>query len=82
VVATKVGGIPEIVVHGETGILIPPRDTDALAIAIIDLLQNRLKEKDMGEAGRIRAAKRFSIYKMIEKTENLYQELLKEKQLI
>ena len=82
VVATKVGGIPEIVVHGETGVLIPPRDTDALAIAIIDLLQNRLKAKDMGEAGRIRAGKRFSIYKMIEKTENLYQELLKEKQLI
>ena len=82
VVATKVGGIPEIVVHGETGVLIPPRDTDALAIAIIDLLQNRLKAKDMGEAARIRAGKRFSIYKMIEKTENLYQELLKEKQLI
>ena len=82
VVATKVGGIPEIVVHGETGVLIPPKDTDALAIAIIDLLQNRLKAKDMGEAARIRAGKRFSIYKMIEKTENLYQELLKEKQLI
>jgi glycosyltransferase involved in cell wall biosynthesis len=82
VVATKVGGIPEIVVHGETGILVPPRDTDALAIAIIDLLQNKLKAKNMGEAGRIRAGKRFSIYKMIEKTENLYQELLKEKQLI
>ena len=82
VVATKVGGIPEIVVHGETGMLIPPRDTDALAAAIIDLLQNRLKAKDMGEAGRIRAGKRFSIYKMIEKTENLYQELLKKKQLI
>jgi hypothetical protein len=41
-----------------------------------------LKAKNMGEAGRIRAGKRFSIYKMIEKTENLYQELLKEKQLI
>ena len=82
VVATKVGGISEIVVPGETGMLIPPRDTDALAIAIIDLLQNRLKAKDMGEAARIRAGKRFSIYKMIEKTENLYQELLKEKQLI
>jgi len=82
VVATQVGGIPEIVVHGETGVLIPPRDTDALAIAIIDLLQNKLKAKNMGEAGRIRAGKRFSIYKMIEKTENLYQELLKEKQLI
>jgi len=82
VVATKVGGIPEIVVHGETGILIPPRNPHALAIAIVDLLQDRLKAKDMGEAGRIRAGKRFSIYKMIEKTENLYQELLKEKQLI
>ena len=82
VVATKVGGIPEIVVHGETGVLIPPRDTDALAAVIIDLLQNRLKAKDMGEAGRIRAGKRFSIYKMIEKTENLYQELSKKKQLI
>ena len=82
VVATEVGGIPELLVHEETGILIPPADTDALAIAVMDLLRNKLKAKDMGEAGRIRADKHFGIYKMIEKTEKLYQELLKEKQLI
>ncbi len=82
VLATEVGGIPELVVRGETGILIPPRDSDVLATAIIDLLRNKLKAKDMGEAGRTRAEEHFSIQKMIEKTGSLYQKLLKEKQLI
>jgi glycosyltransferase involved in cell wall biosynthesis len=82
VVATEVGGIPELVIHGETGLLVPPKDSDALASAIIDLLQDKLKAKKMGEVGRIRVEEHFNISKTVEKTESLYQELLKEKQLL
>jgi len=82
VIATEVGGVPELVIHGETGMLVPHKDSDALACAIADLLKNRLKARRMGEAGRIRAEEHFSIQKMIEKTESLYQELLREKKLI
>ena len=82
VIATEVGGVPELVIHGETGMLVPHKDSDALACAIADLLKNRLKARRMGETGRIRAEEHFSIQKMIEKTESLYQELLREKKLI
>jgi len=82
VVATKVGGIPELVVHEETGILVHPEDSSALANAILDLLQDKLKAKKMGEAGRVRVEEHFNISRMVEKTENLYRELLREKQLL
>lgn len=75
VVATNVGGIPSVVVDGETGILVPPRNPEALTEAIISLLRNPEKMKKMGEAGKERA-KFFSVEVMIEKTEKLYEELL------
>ena len=82
VVATDVGGIPEVVIHEETGILIPPKDSDALASAMIDLLQNNFKAQKMGEAGRDRVEKHFSLARTIEKTECLYKKLLEGKQLL
>lgn len=82
IVATKVGGVPELVVHGETGILVPPEDSDALASAIIGLLRDKLKAKKMGEAGRMRVEEHFNISKTIKETEYIYLELLKEKQLL
>ncbi len=48
VVATEVGGVPELVLHGETGILVPPGDTDALAQAILDLLHGSGKSTHDG----------------------------------
>jgi len=51
VVATNVGGIPEIIKHGLNGILVAPEDPDALAQAIIHLLKNRDKARQMGEEG-------------------------------
>lgn len=75
VVATNVGGIPSVVIDGETGILVPPKNPDAIAEAIIFLLQNPEKMKKMGEAGKERT-KLFSIEVMIEKTQRLYEELL------
>ncbi len=52
VIATQVGGLPEMVEDGVTGYLVPPRDADALAAAIIDIMQDNDKREQMGEAGR------------------------------
>jgi glycosyltransferase involved in cell wall biosynthesis len=82
VIATTVGGVSELVVPGKTGLLIPPKDTDALAHAIIKLLRNKFQAKKMGNAARVRVEQHFTISGTVEKTENLYRELLKAKQLL
>lgn len=60
VIASRVGGIPEVVVDGETGILVPPADEAALASAIRSLLDNPQTRERMGRAGAQRAAQHFS----------------------
>ena len=82
VVATRVGGVPELVVDGETGILVPSEDTAALARAIVDLLKDTRKADRMGKAGRERVRQHFSMTAMVAKTDSLYQELLKTKKLL
>ena len=82
VVATRVGGVPELVVDGETGILVSPKDTEALARAIVTLIQDPLRGRSMGEAGRKRVQDHFSMTAMVTKTDHLYQELLKTKKLL
>jgi sugar transferase (PEP-CTERM/EpsH1 system associated) len=79
VVATAVGGTPEVVVEGETGLLVPPRDPAALAEAIITLLRDPARMADMGRNGRQRVANQFSLEKMIQQTETLYEALIQEK---
>lgn len=76
VVATNVGGIPELVKDGETGILVPPRDAESLAKAIIALLKDRDKARHMGLFGRRRVEKEFDVEIMVRKTEETYQELI------
>jgi glycosyltransferase involved in cell wall biosynthesis len=76
VVATDVGGNPEAVENGVTGLLVPPRDPDALARAVCLLLGNREMAAEMGNAGRERVAKRFSMDQMVRETETLYLKLL------
>lgn len=82
VVATAVGGTPEVVVDGVTGVLIPPLDPDALARAITRLLQDSDLRGAMGRAGRERVGQLFSAARMVERTEWLYQQLLVEKGVI
>jgi glycosyltransferase involved in cell wall biosynthesis len=72
VVATGVGGIPEVVVDRETGFLVPPRDHEAMADAIVKLLKDDPLRKRMGEAGRARATARFSAERMVQDTLRLY----------
>jgi len=79
VVATQVGGIPEVVADGETGILVPPRDPGALAGAICVLLEDRERAREMGIAGRKQVERLFGIETMVAKTEVLYEELIGEK---
>jgi glycosyltransferase involved in cell wall biosynthesis len=60
VVASAVGGIPECVVAGETGLLVPPARSEPLAGAIIELLTDRARRRRFGEAGRRRVQERFT----------------------
>jgi glycosyltransferase involved in cell wall biosynthesis len=76
VVATAVGGNPEAVEHGVTGLLVPPRDARELAGAIASLLENPDLARTLGEAARRRVAERFSLDLMVRQTERLYQMLL------
>ena len=60
VVATPVGGTPEVVLDGETGLLVPPRDPRALAAALQRLVDDADLRRRLGEAGKRRAVERFS----------------------
>lgn len=79
VVATAVGGTPEVVVDGVTGLLVPPRDPAALAQAIATVLRDADVRRRMGEAGRERVERCFSLEEMVRRTEDLYEELIREK---
>ncbi len=79
VVATNVGGIPEIVKNNQTGLLVPPTNSRALARAILELLEDREKAERLGRNGRKLIEEKFSQETMIEKIEDLYRELLKKR---
>jgi glycosyltransferase involved in cell wall biosynthesis len=76
VVATNVGGNPEVVVHGETGLLVPSKDPAALAEAICRVLLTPGLRQRFGQAGRRRVLDHFSNERMIRTVERLYGELL------
>ena len=77
VVATRVGGNPEAVEDGVTGLLVPPRDAAGLAGAIARVLEDRELAGRLGGAGRARVVERFSIQDAIRHTERLYLTLLR-----
>lgn len=81
VVATAVGGTPELVSHNQTGLLVPPQNPEALAQAISQLLNHPELAAQMGQNGRQRAAAQFTIERMVAQTETLYERLLREKGL-
>lgn len=76
VVATRVGGVPEVVVDGETGLLVPPEDPQALAEAIRRVVRDPALARRLGAAGRRRAQAFFSAERMAEQTAALYRELV------
>ena len=73
IVATTTGGIPEVVVDGETGFLVPPRDDRAMADAIITLLKDSAQRAQMGAAGLARAQSKFSAERMLQETLRVYK---------
>jgi glycosyltransferase involved in cell wall biosynthesis len=75
VVATAAGGVPEIVVDGECGYLVPPGDANALAGRICDLLRDPQKASAMGKRGQERAARLFSASQSARKMEAIYRTL-------
>jgi len=76
IVASAVGGIPEAIEDGKSGLLVPPDDSRALAQAIALLLDNPEKAQDLGRASRTRAELLFDQDKMIDSISALYEELL------
>jgi glycosyltransferase involved in cell wall biosynthesis len=72
VVATAVGGIKETVVDGETGLLVPPRDPEALAAAIRWVLEHPDEAGRLADEARRRAVERYSLQRMIDETLALY----------
>ena len=75
VVASRVGGIPDLVRHGETGYLVPPADEKALANGIKKLLDDPGRAKQMGQQGK-EYCRQFSLEAMIEKLDDLYSDLI------
>jgi glycosyltransferase involved in cell wall biosynthesis len=81
VVATNVGGVREVVKDGETGLLVPPRDPEAMAQAILRLLSRPDTGQQLGEAGRRQAFPRHSVGRLLADVERLYLDLAREKGL-
>ena len=79
IVASRVATIPEVVLDGETGVLVPPGDPLALAEALARLGNEPEVAAQLGEAGRERLRRHFSIDKMVGDTELLYRELLEDR---
>jgi starch synthase len=75
VVASRVGGLPELVIDGTTGLLVDPDNPAALSQAILRILDDRASAQAMGRAGRRRAEKLFAWEKIVETLLALYKEL-------
>jgi glycosyltransferase involved in cell wall biosynthesis len=78
IVACRAGGAPESIAEGETGLLVPPRDSAALAEAVLTLLDNRLAARRFGLAGQERARQLFNWPRYIATLEGVYDRVLGE----
>jgi glycosyltransferase involved in cell wall biosynthesis len=74
-VATAAGGIPDVIVDGETGFLVPPRDDAAMARQLITLLKDSSLSARMGAAALARARVHFTVERMVRETVDVYEQL-------
>jgi glycosyltransferase involved in cell wall biosynthesis len=82
VVATRVGGLPDLIREGQTGYLVPPGDAPAVASALLRVLCKPETARRMGEAARMVARERFAAQRLIADMERLYLELLERKRAL
>jgi len=75
VVATSVGGVPDLIEDGVHGLLVPARSPDELAAAIASLLSDRERAREMGERARARQQEEFTLDAFVRRVEDLYEEL-------
>jgi L-malate glycosyltransferase len=76
VIATRTGGLPEVVLHGETGYLVDLGDTRSMADCAIAIISNDRKRREMGERGRAWAVDRFNTDRVIPQYEKLYERII------
>ena len=79
IVASRVGGMPEVVRDGETGLLVPPGDPGALAAACAALLRDRDRAARLGHAGRKRVEAEFGIDRLVAELASLYRSILQDR---
>lgn len=77
VISTNVGGIPEVVVDGVTGILVPPGDPNALSRALMKLLDDPNQRESMGREGRKRVKERFHLQGSVQRIQEIYRDVLR-----
>jgi glycosyltransferase involved in cell wall biosynthesis len=75
-VASDVGGVPEVIENGRSGLLVPPGDIDALAKAVKDLIESRDLRERLGTQARERVRQEYSTERMLERYSDLYEEVL------
>jgi glycosyltransferase involved in cell wall biosynthesis len=75
VVATRVGGLPDLVLEGKTGLLVPPRDPGALAAAVRALLGSPAERRLLGTAARERQRAEYDFARFVTRIEDLYRTL-------
>jgi glycosyltransferase involved in cell wall biosynthesis len=81
VIATRVGGLPDLIAEEETGLLVPPGDRDGLATAVLRLLKDPETACRMGQSARAMVQEHFSVQRLIVDMENLYHQLLAQKSI-
>jgi glycosyltransferase involved in cell wall biosynthesis len=79
VVASRVGGVPELVMEGDSGVLVPPADPVQLAEGILWCLEERRRATEMGRRARQRVQQLFSVERMVKETDGVYQCLVRRK---
>ena len=79
VIATKVGGLPELIQDGKNGILIPPSDPSAIVDSIISIRENKNLAQNLGTEGRKVVEEYFSIKIMVDKLQELYLKTMESK---
>jgi len=78
IVATRVGGVPEMVRDGKEALLVPPNDAHALRFALERMLRSPERMREFGRAGKRALFPRFSVTRRVERVEHVYRELAKE----